>query len=280
MNVVLKAAVVAAIFGSAAASANTLVDPGTTGTQTGGDLVLLVTDNKGGTLTFYTYDTGTPLDSVITVAGVASLQPTTTPIKQTAATGTLAFSTIVNVGPNLAAFLNSDPTKSDFIWQIFAGDTATQGGNTKGSGRLLFSSSAPSITTQPTSSVLINTGGGNVLGMVTNVNGATQTNDTNTSFGYNDTSTPGQAATSGYYNSGVVSGAALGSAQTLYVLAGSGLSSRGANIFATTGTFTLGTDGTLTFSGGSPPPVPIPAAIWLLGSGLLGLVGVSRRRRA
>jgi len=28
----------------------------------------------------------------------------------------------------------------------------------------------------------------------------------------------------------------------------------------------------------SPPPVPLPAAVWLLGSGLLGLTGVARRR--
>jgi hypothetical protein len=36
----------------------------------------------------------------------------------------------------------------------------------------------------------------------------------------------------------------------------------------------------LTFagSGGSPPPVPLPAAVWLLGSGLLGLTGVARRK--
>ena len=30
----------------------------------------------------------------------------------------------------------------------------------------------------------------------------------------------------------------------------------------------------------SPSPVPLPAAVWLFGSGLAGLIGVSRRRRA
>jgi hypothetical protein len=47
-----------------------------------------------------------------------------------------------------------------------------------------------------------------------------------------------------------------------------------------------GTNQTATFDltsftpvGGSPPPVPLPPAVWLLGSGLLGLVGTARRRR-
>jgi len=31
--------------------------------------------------------------------------------------------------------------------------------------------------------------------------------------------------------------------------------------------------------GGNPPAVPVPAAVWLFGSGLLGLVGVARRRK-
>lgn len=47
-----------------------------------------------------------------------------------------------------------------------------------------------------------------------------------------------------------------------------------------TGTWTLASNGQLTYSiaaaGGSP--VPIPAAAWLLGSALIGLVGVARRR--
>lgn len=30
--------------------------------------------------------------------------------------------------------------------------------------------------------------------------------------------------------------------------------------------------------GGTPPPIPLPAAVWLLGSGLLGLAGVARRK--
>lgn len=45
------------------------------------------------------------------------------------------------------------------------------------------------------------------------------------------------------------------------------------------GKFTLASNGTLTFNAPSAPAaVPVPAAAWLFGSGLLGLVGIGRRR--
>lgn len=47
----------------------------------------------------------------------------------------------------------------------------------------------------------------------------------------------------------------------------------------------LSATGDLTYNiasggGGGPAPVPLPAAIWLLGSGLLGMAGIARRRAA
>ena len=34
----------------------------------------------------------------------------------------------------------------------------------------------------------------------------------------------------------------------------------------------------LSFTGNTTSPVPIPGAVWLLGSGVLGLLGIGRRR--
>lgn len=47
------------------------------------------------------------------------------------------------------------------------------------------------------------------------------------------------------------------------------------------GSWNLDTSGMLTYSAaGGTNPVPVPAAAWLFGSGLLGLVGVARRKAA
>ena len=76
-------------------------------------------------------------------------------------------------------------------------------------------------------------------------------------------------------------GIGLGSAATLFGLTpgGSGVSLAESYVL---GTLTLSNTGVLSTAGGGggPPPVPVPAAFWLFGSGLLGLAGVGRRRNA
>jgi hypothetical protein len=49
-----------------------------------------------------------------------------------------------------------------------------------------------------------------------------------------------------------------------------------------TGFWFLSSTGDLTYNiaSGGTAPVPLPAAIWLLGSGLLGMAGIARRRAA
>jgi hypothetical protein len=78
-------------------------------------------------------------------------------------------------------------------------------------------------------------------------------------------------------------GIALGTTNTLYGLTGnSGPGQVQSYILGTD--ITVAADGTLKvgYTGGNPggPSVPLPAAVWLLGSGLLGLFGVGRRRAA
>jgi hypothetical protein len=75
-------------------------------------------------------------------------------------------------------------------------------------------------------------------------------------------------------------GIALGTTNTLYGLTGNAGPGQVQSYILGTD-ITVGTDGTLKVGSSTPPPpVPLPAAVWLFGSGLLGLFGVGRRRAA
>ena len=72
---------------------------------------------------------------------------------------------------------------------------------------------------------------------------------------------------------------AIGSSIALYGLTGNGTTGTVESYIL--GSAKLSSNGTLTLTGnGTTAPVPLPAAVWLFGSGLMGLVGVSRRRKA
>lgn len=73
-------------------------------------------------------------------------------------------------------------------------------------------------------------------------------------------------------------GIALGVTNTLYGLTGNGSPGQVQSYILGTD-ITVAADGTLKV-GGTTPTVPLPAAVWLFGSGLLGLFGVGRRRAA
>jgi hypothetical protein len=79
------------------------------------------------------------------------------------------------------------------------------------------------------------------------------------------------------------SGIALGQSVSLFGITGNGGKGQ-LQTYDLGDNLTLSANGTLTVSSGSttppPPPVPLPAAVWLFGSGLLGLLGVGRRRAA
>lgn len=71
-------------------------------------------------------------------------------------------------------------------------------------------------------------------------------------------------------------GTLLGQTVNLYALTGNGGTGQLQSYLMGTN-LTLSSTGTLSVS---PTAVPLPAAVWLLGSGLLGLIGVGRRRAA
>jgi len=85
----------------------------------------------------------------------------------------------------------------------------------------------------------------------------------------------GLAGSTNLYNQGAdSSGVGVGSSVALYGITGNGVATQAQSFVL--GQLTLSATGTL--STGSGSPVPLPAAAWLLGSGLLGLAGIGRRR--
>jgi hypothetical protein len=267
MKTLLGLAIVGTLLGAGSAVATTVTDPSTGS----GDLILFIQDVTTGQT--YARDTG------ISVASVYS-----------ASTNSPNGSLNVNVAAdaNLTTFLGSVAGTDTLQW-------AVEGGAWTGSGSALRPTGAMAIVTT--------SGTGNATTVAESslttkfVNFSTEISNLN-AFGLigatGSTLETGVKATSGdgvwgtvngvsgdtqWYGALDNSGIALTASQSLYGLTGNGTAGSVAKN-SLLGTLSLDSFGNLTSGGGTPPPVPLPAALWVFGSGLMGLFGVGRRRAA
>ena len=278
MNTLIKSAV-AGVLALGATSAFAVGVP----SSNNSDLILYVDalTSTGSSAGVYALDTGITLNSLL-------------PGPFTGGSNSTKFAGPANqvVGPSqtLTQFLNANSADT-IVWTLeggqynnpgFAGGTTAAANNhnsvAAGSALAVFSSNLltnlfPGVSTATTVALQ-----GFLNGLQSDLTSGGLSGFTGTETG---TATEGVGAQTKYGFFGGSDLAATGStAIKLFGFTGNGVNNGTLQSYIL-GSATLGADGTLTITGnGSPPPVPLPAAVWLFGSGLMGLVGVSRRRKA
>jgi hypothetical protein len=275
MNIIVKSAVAGAL-GLAASSAFAISLP----SSGSSDLVLIVAEyNSSGTdVANYALDTNIKVGSELTGPFVAGTQLNTT---LTALGATIAASS------TLTGFLNANSgdttewTLEGAQYTIPSSTTAsTSNVRTAGLGEAVFTSQLGTnnlafVTNKglsPLVAVLngvnndLTDGGLSALQTSTETTAATLSlgdPEKNSFFTSSDLSVPGTSPITLF---GFTGNGGTGNVQS-YIL--------GSVTFSSTGNLVITGNST----GGGTTAVPVPPAVWLFGSGVLGLVGVSRRRK-
>jgi hypothetical protein len=276
MNTLVKSAIAGALT-LGAGSAFALGVP----SENSSDLVLIVENET--TFATYALDTGISLDSILPTG---SLVPGA--VLNTSLAG---INQQILASPTLQAFLLANPAAGD-AWtleggQYNGGGASSTNSNTvaPGAAKAVFTSNIGTINNAVLQSKNLGAFEAYQNGFNADV---TQTNGglfpllsaTETTAAADTASQAEVSANSKYNMLGAPDLAALGTgAIQLFGFTANG--NPGVLQSYLLGSATLANNGTLTITGnGVTAPVPLPAAVWLFGSGLMGLVGVSRRRKA
>jgi hypothetical protein len=269
MNILVKSAVATAL-GLGASSAFALGLPATNSSN-----LILVVENLTSTAT-YAFDTGIAINSVLPTASVTKGTILGTSIS--------AMSQTIAPSAGLTAFLAANPAAGD-SWTLEAGQyngggtspSTNSNSNQVGAAKMIFTSNLGTGNNAVVSGFVL----ANLVNFSNGIN-----NDINTGGPLNPLLTAvdttgnglyGIAAQQKYGLIGASDMTSVGTASQLFGFTGNATS--GTLNSYILGSATLAADGTLAITGAAAP-VPLPAAVWLFGSGLMGLVGVSRRRKA
>jgi hypothetical protein len=278
MQISLKTAIAAALATGAALAA-TVADaqistlPNVSG---GSDLVLFVSDTTNGD--YFAQDLGVSLNST----GVTSASVAAGGVFTTAGSFTTPTS-FAGLDSALATFLTSDAAgvaAGDVSYSIMAADD-TSSQQTPGTERALITSTQDYSVVSPSTTFT----NGNIKTFVADTKTFFQ--DINNNYlGSNTSSSYGWGAGTGAVNApnsfisaSDTNGGLIGTAQTMYVFGTNGAGLSLASNPYVGGTVNVSAAGVITVTN-TTANTPLPAAVWLLGSGLLGLIGVGRRRAA
>jgi hypothetical protein len=275
MNSLVKVAIAGVLsLGASGAFAASLGAPWSNSS----DLVLVV--ENASTHVAYALDTGVTLDSLLPTGSLVSGASLNTSLA--------GINKAISASPALQSFLSANPAAGD-LWTLEGGQYAGNGSATAtnsnskapGAAKAVFTSVNGTATN---SNVLTKTLTGNLLPFENGLN-----SDVVQSTGGLFPLTSASETSSGSVSVGAESRYGFWSSLDFASLGGTAMQMFGFSGNGNTGKLqsyilgsaTLDTNGNLTITGNStPPPVPLPAAVWLFGSGLLGLFGVSRRRTA